>query len=72
MEDSKGNNKQDVSEKRQERDKEEVIAEGVAVVVNGGFEGFDHRKKNLKAILKLMKVKYACKSDALRIWPWGL
>lgn len=34
MEDSKGNNKQDVSEKRQERDHEEAVAEGLKLVID--------------------------------------
>jgi predicted chitinase len=39
-------------------DKDDLIY--VSVGVNGGLNGFDHRKTNLKTIINLMKIKDSC------------
>lgn len=37
----------------------------ISVGINGGLRGFEHRKQNLKTILRLMKVEENCKNQKI-------
>ncbi len=49
-------------------DKDDLIA--VSIGINGGLNGYAHRKKNLKRILGIMKVKDEC--DSLKLEQIGV
>ncbi|MCT2561953.1 glycoside hydrolase family 19 protein [Chryseobacterium herbae] len=45
-------------------DKDDLIF--ISVRINGGLNGFDHRKTNVKSIIKLMKIEEKCKTNKLK------
>ncbi|UCA59644.1 hypothetical protein KB553_21995 [Chryseobacterium rhizoplanae] len=45
-------------------DKDDLIF--ISVRINGGLNGFDHRKSNVKSIIKLMKIEQDCKTNKLK------
>ncbi len=45
-------------------DKDDLIL--ISVRINGGLNGFDHRKSNVKSIIKLMKIEEDCKTNKLK------
>ncbi|PIF46645.1 putative chitinase [Chryseobacterium sp. 52] len=44
-------------------DKDDLIF--ISVRINGGLNGFDHRKNNVKSIIKLMKIEENCTTNKL-------
>lgn len=45
-------------------DKDDLIF--ISVRINGGLNGFDHRKSNVKSIIKLMKIEQDCTTNKLK------
>ncbi|MET3036122.1 glycoside hydrolase family 19 protein [Chryseobacterium sp. NRRL B-14859] len=45
-------------------DKDDLIF--ISVRINGGLNGFDHRKSNVKSIIKLMNIEKSCKTNKLK------
>lgn len=46
-------------------DKDDLIY--ISVRINGGLNGFSHRKDNIKTILELMKIQDNCKTNKLKL-----